>query len=187
MKKKRISLKNVICVGILAVLILGYFFHISNTDKQTNTKTQVDELQNLLEKDLEEGYPSTPREVVKIYSRVIKVLYDKELEDSQVEKLGEQILELFDEELSAINPKDKYFINLKSEIVEYREEKNSITQFTIADSKDVEYWEDKEQNFASLIVTFTVKEKSKEKKVKEKFLLRQDEDGRWKILGWEIQ
>lgn len=187
MKKIGMSLKTVICVAILAALIFGYYNYTSNRGKQTDTNTQADELQTLLAKDLEEAYPSTPREVVKLYSRIIKVLYDKELENSQVEKLGEQNLKLFDEELLAVNPQDTYFINLKSEIVKYKEEKSSITKYVIADSEDVEYWEDKEQSFASLTVTFSVKEKSSENKIKEKFLLRQDEEGRWKILGWETQ
>ncbi|BCJ96598.1 hypothetical protein acsn021_41670 [Anaerocolumna cellulosilytica] len=187
MKKINMSLKTVVCVAILAALIFGYYKYTSNRGKQTDTNTQADELQTLLVKDLEEDYPSTPREVVKVYSRIIKVLYDKELKDSQVEKLGEQNLKLFDEALLAVNPKDTYFINLKSEIVKYKQENSSITKYAIANSEDVEYFKDKEQSFASLTVTFTVKEKSSEEKVKEKFLLRQDEEGRWKILGWEIQ
>ena len=38
---------------------------------------------------------------------------------------------------------------------------------------------------ASLNVTYTIMEEKNPGRVNEKFLLRKQEDGRWKIVGWE--
>lgn len=185
-KKSGLTLKTIICVGILVALVVGYYYYTSNRSKNSDTAASAVELQTLLDKDIEESYPTTPSEVVNLYSRITKVLYEKELENSKVEKLGQQIRFLYDEELLASNPYDKYLLNLKSEIVEFKDEKRTVTKYDITDSKNIKYWEENEKNYASLIVTFTIKEKNEQTELNEKFLLRQDENGTWRILGWEI-
>ena len=39
---------------------------------------------------------------------------------------------------------------------------------------------------ASLYASYLIQEGNSYKKSNEQFLLRQDEDGKWKILGWEL-
>ena len=47
-------------------------------------------------------------------------------------------------------------------------------------------WEADENSCASIIACFTVKNNGQFEKTYERFLLREDENERWKIVGWEL-
>ena len=65
----------VITILVVAAILGGYYFfsqkHKSNVDSENLT-----EVQKLINKDLEKNYPETPREVIKLYNRIIKAYYD---------------------------------------------------------------------------------------------------------------
>jgi hypothetical protein len=144
------------------------------------------ELEILLEKDIPGSYPSSPREVLKLYSRITKVLYSEKLNDEQIGKLSEQICGLYDDELIANKPKENYLLDLKVEITDYRENNRTIMQYVIEDSDSVVYWDKKDQKYASLVASYTMKENNKYTKTFEEFILRKDKEGKWKILGWKL-
>ena len=84
-------------VLVAGALILGVFFMMNNKGKST----KVAENQVLLERDLENAYPETPTEVVKLYWRFNKYMYNKKVSDGELQKLMKQLRKLYDEEFLA--------------------------------------------------------------------------------------
>ena len=58
--------------------------------------------------------------------------------------------------------------------------------WALHDKMPGEVWEAEENHFAKIIASYTMKEASDYKKTYEEFLLREDENGRWKIVGWRL-
>ena len=148
--------------------------------------SSMNEVEKLLTKDIPGSYPASPREVVKLYSRITKCLFNEELTSEQVESMANQLRQLFDEELLRNNPTENYLIDLNVEMSEYRKAKRSIMNYVIENSDSVKYWDKENKKYASIVVSFTTKEKDDYSKVFENFLLRQDKAGKWKIMGWEL-
>ena len=74
MKKAiRIGLSVIICAG----LVVGYYYYLShrNDNNTTEDATKVTEVDKILQKDFDEQYPTSPREVVKWYNRIITAYY----------------------------------------------------------------------------------------------------------------
>lgn len=188
MNKKNSGSKTIIIIVVIAVVILGGYSVLSNkTDLFNKTSTEEkSELQKLLSKDLTTGYPSTPREVVKLYSRIIKCLYNEKLSDEQVNQLADQMRILFDDELLENNPIDKYLVDLKSEIKEYQSSDRTLMSYVIEKNSSVDYYSKNNKEYGSIKASFTLKEKSDYIKTYEQFTFRKDDSENWKILGWQV-
>ena len=117
MKKVRIVIIAVVLVGLVCG---GFYYMSSKKDVSVENKTELTTLDKLILKDLESNYPSTPRAVVKLYNQIITCYYSAEFKDDEFEKLVDQALLLFDDELKAKNPKDEYMKTLSNEIEEYK-------------------------------------------------------------------
>jgi len=116
-KKAQNPVVVTIVMIVLAVALIGGFFlarHIGEKNRETRkSKTEVEKLMEL---DLDENYPGTAREVLKINNRLMKCYYNEELTDEQIKALAMQNQKLFDEELLKRNPYDVYVGRLKKEI-----------------------------------------------------------------------
>ena len=91
MKKstKTTAITIIVMAIITAVVIFFYFKTTQNvTDEETVAKTEIEKL---LKKDMENNYPGTPKEVLKLYGRMTQCLYNDELNQKQIEGLLEQI------------------------------------------------------------------------------------------------
>ena len=53
-------------------------------------------------------------------------------------------------------------------------------------SGNIVTWTDEEKEYARVIASYTQQEDRKYFKVYEEFILRKDENGKWKILGWYL-
>lgn len=186
-KSKKSSKKTIVVMTIfLIVIVISYYFIRTSTKPLIKIGTDnATEYDKLLEKDIQNNYPSSPREVVKLYNRIMKCLYNQDLKDEEIDKLAEVLRVLLDEELLNNNPKDSFLIDLKSEITTYRKASRTIINYTVQGNKDVGYWEKNEEELASVVSSISLKENSDYTKVFHKYILRQDNDGKWKILGWE--
>lgn len=81
------------------------------------------------DENLDKNFPATPREVVKLYNRIITCFYNDEYTDDELYDLGDQARKLFDDELLENNPRDEYFKNLKEDISEYHDKNKTIGVF----------------------------------------------------------
>jgi hypothetical protein len=168
------------------LVIFGGYYKISTNSRNTNGNyAPVTEIDKLLAKDVNNNYPGTSREVLKLYGRMIKCFYNDGLKENQIDQLADQMRLLFDEELLGNNPKDEYLKTLKVDINDYIEAEKSITSYTVEKSSAVVYKTVEEREYATIKAEFLVKEKSKYKKTYEEFILRQDKEGKWRILGWK--
>lgn len=178
-------------VGMLfaAALIVVVYYLLSegkiNLSKQTEPSSK--EVEKLLEKDLENGYPETPAELVKLYWRYNKCIYNNSVDDKEFEALLDQLRKLYDKEFLALdeNSRENMLKNLKKDQSEYAKANRTISNYIVQQNSTVKYGKVDGKDCASVISVAMTKQKSERKQTYEKFLCRRDEDGNWKIMGWE--
>ena len=74
---KKGGVKGIILGLIMAGLIVGYYFYLSNRDVEKKpSEAKVTAVQNVLLRDMERSYPPSPKEVVKYYAEISKCFYD---------------------------------------------------------------------------------------------------------------
>ncbi|MBK5897441.1 DUF6715 family protein [Catonella massiliensis] len=183
--------QNPVVVGIvmalLAIFIIGGFFLVRSIGlKNLELKKSKTEVEKLMELNLDDNYPGNAREVLKIYNRILKCCYNEELTDEQIKKLAEQNQKLFDEQLLEKNPLDQYVEKLKKDIEDYKSKKTTIANIAIQDLAEAEREERGGYKFCNLLVSYIVKDTKGLKTTNEKYYLREDDKGRWKILFWEL-
>lgn len=186
MTKKRVS---IVVLVMAVVLIVGMFAFVAyRTPKSVEDATQITEKDELMHKNIAADYPKTPREVLKLYNRYILLLYGsqgEELTDQEIQTLGQQMRELYDEELKSMNPEDTQKLSLVQELSAFRKAQKVMIQTNVCSSNEVEYIDINGDSGASVQVSYFVKEGNKEfTRTYQKFLLRKDEQGEWKILGF---
>lgn len=183
------KMRKVVVITILIGIVVVYFYYLTINSKSTSKKSdvkKVDEVEKLINKDLDESYPKTPREVVKFYSRIISVFYSGGYNEDEKKLLAVQAQKIMDNELLEHNKFDDYYDNLCEDIDEYKENGRKISSYMLDSSSDVEYKTFKERKYAYIKCTYYTKGKEGTAKVPEQYVLRQDEDGRWKILFWKL-
>ena len=183
--------QNPVVVGIvmalLAVFIIGGFFLVRSIGlKNLELKKSKTEVEKLMELNLDDNYPGNAREVLKIYNRILKCCYNEELTDEQIKKLAEQNQKLFDEQLLEKNPLDQYVEKLKKDIEDYKSKKTTIANIAIQELAEAEREERGGYKFCNLLVSYIVKDTKGLNTTNEKYYLREDDKGRWKILFWEL-
>ena len=178
MKKAGIVVIALLCIGV----ICGGFFYVSKHHKPSVDATKLTEVQKVIGKNLETDYPETPREVVKFYNRILKCYYSQEYTDEELDELVDQALALFDDDLKANNPKDQYKTCIETDIAQYQADSKTIAQYDVCDSNDVLYKKDNGSDVAYVSASYFIKANGSYSKTYQTYVLRKDEDGKWKIL-----
>jgi len=187
-KSKKRTAKTIIFMLIFSIIVITLYFIIKTRTAPFVTKsvTSMTEVEKLLTKDIPNSYPSSPREVLKLYSRMSKILYNGGLKEEQIDKLADQMRYLYDEELLLNKSYEDYLIDLKVEVSNYKKANRIIMDYVIEASSSVLVWDNEEKNYASIVAAYTLKENSDYSKIFEEFTLRKDKEGKWKILGWKL-
>lgn len=189
-KKKQNGIKAIIIFVALALLIGMYYFHISNRARKGDAEKNVQStlVQEVLLRDLSHNYPPTPKEVIKYYSEISECFYNESYTEEELILLAEQVQRLYDEELIANKTQEQYLKDLKADIVEFQEAGYTISSYSTSSSVDVENSKFKQDGYewARVYCYYTLKTKSGTARTTERFLLRKDSDGYWKIYGWEL-
>ena len=68
----------------------------------------------------------------------------------------------------------------------YNSAKKKVADYVIEDNTNIDFIKDDGKEYARVDVAYFVHEGKKVIKTMEKFTLRKDSDGKWKILFWEI-
>lgn len=191
MYKKNNPVRVVIVLAVfIAIVVASYFFLSNRPDENVSTENDAGTLtvvQEVLARNLKTNYPPTPKEVVKYYSEITRCFYGEKYTDEELVKLAAKSRELFDTELYNNQSDDEYLQALKREIEAYKEENKAISSYSVSSSIDVEEYKYEGREWAQLYCMYSVRVGTKITPVQEKFLLRRDEEGHWKILGWELQ
>lgn len=183
-KSKKRMVSTIITMAVVAVIILLLYFYLAfrMNLKETSVK-DLSEVETLLDKDLELYYPETPREVVKLYSNMMKTLYT-DLKDDEVKALALRIRELYDPEFLGTKTEEDYLKDLYSEIAQWKEANRKISYYLLVNEELEKESVISGKEYAVVYVSYTIQEKGKYSETW-KFLLRLSEDDKWKILGWE--
>lgn len=186
---KKVTPKLVIVVVILLIALVGYYAFLANSKKEAKDAAKkeatITVVQQTLGRDLDRDYPGTPKEVIKYYNEIMRCFYNEECTEGDIEDLGQKARELYDEELLEANEIGPYMIQLREDIKEYKDKKRRITGFIVSSSINVERFEEDGFSFARLMCTYNVMEGEVNHPTKLVYLLREDDEKRWKIYGWE--
>ncbi len=183
---KRITTIITAAMIITIIVLLFYLDNMKNKDKKAQEASIRNEAaEQLLDRDMEEDYPSTPEEVAEYCSNITEMLYSG-TEDSYIEALAMKIREIYDDEFLENNEEEKYLTNLYSDIAAWKKAERTIINYVVLkdDEKNIKTIDGRE--YATIRVSYTIMEKVKVSEVR-KYLLRKDEAGRWKIFGWETE
>ena len=148
-----------------------------------------EELAGIIEaKDLDLEYPGTPTEVVKLFWRINKCLYNTNMKEKDQKALFQQLRRLYDDEFLGQkgNSEEDMYQSLKKDIKKFDDSKNHISSYIVQEDDQVQYAEVKGKEEATLVAS--VLETSKKSKTTEsyaKYICRKDSKEHWKILGWQ--
>lgn len=179
--------KGIICLAVICVLIVGYYYYLSNREPENVPEDEVvvTEIQNVLLRDLKHNYPPSPKEVVKCFLEITKHIYNGKGSEEEFEALALKIQEIYDDDLIANKSPELYMQDLKSEAIIFKENDYSIVNYATSSSVDVDYFNEDGFSFARLRGTLYIRVGTEMKSLEQIFLLRQDADGHWKIYGWQ--
>lgn len=185
----RLSKRNSTTIGFMTlfaiIILVFYYYWTTRTDPVTETSVEdLTEYQQIMNVDLEQNYPATPREVVKHFGRIMKFLYGSPKEE-EIKPLALKIRELYDAEFLADNPEGDYMNDLYSDIASWKEKNRKITNYLLVNEELEQDSEIDGVRYSVKYISYTIKEKGKFTETW-KVLLRQNVNDRWKIVGWEF-
>ena len=171
---------------VAAIIVGGYCYITFRPHANADYVTDVSELDKLLTLKVENTYPSTPREVLKMYNRYLVAIYNEDLDDTQIKTLLEKQRIFYDSELLSVNTFESNYTSIVNDIALYRKSQKSIVKSSVAASTDVTYKEVDGKSYASMEASYFVRSGAAEfSKTYERYLFRKDETGKWRILGFE--
>lgn len=183
---------KIIIIGIcMAALVVGYYYYLSNRNvPQPEEVVPEDEVltvtQRTLLRNLDTNYPPTPREVIKYFSEITQCFYNEENTEEEIEKLGLKIRELYDSELVANQAQEEYLTALKEDVEDFKQQGRKIASFTLSASVDVEPFSENGYEWARLYCIYGVEQGGLLYNSNIVFILRKDEQGHYKIYGWQL-
>lgn len=182
------TLLTVLLMSVFVVVVIYAYYYINNVTKPIipDTIRKKTEAEILIEKDLELAYPATPTEVLRLHLRITKCLYNDKLTKEEIDDLVNQERILYDEELLEKNPVESQVRIINEEIERFHEADKEITNYLIENKENIKYWTEEDIEYASIVASISFAESKEIIKVFEEFTLRRDENGQWKILGWEL-
>ena len=188
MEKKSVSsavVKSVLLVVFGAIVVLGLYFLLSRS-KSTSTEdnyelTAVDEITTT---NLEKNYPANPRKVVDLYSKIMQVLYKETYTDDQEVKMITVLAGIMDDELLA--NQSNFVQSMKNEVAARKDGDYSISTYVVQ-NKEPEVMTVDGKKMCNVDCLFTLRQGTGRTLLYYQFILRQDENNNWKILGWTIK
>lgn len=187
MKKKTPKFIKPLIFIIIALVIIGVFYYCSRKEVDNNEEIAAeDEVSIIVNRDLTLNYPSTPKSVVTFYSEIIKTIYKTDHTDEQLQALAGQARGLFDDELLQHNEYSAYMDRLRAEVKAYKDSGRFISGYQIEDGYNIEYIKSEGKEYAKVNVKYYVREGKNVINTYEEYTLRKDEEGKWRILYWEL-
>lgn len=188
MNKKKIA-STILVMAIVVVAIVGVYYYLSNriVDKGDSVEIPKTTVEQLIQKDMDLDYPATPKTVVQLYSQFSKCFYDKQYDETEYKQLVSQYRNLLDQELLVNNPEDGHIDLLAKEVDGYSDEKRYILSFYEPEGSEVKTYKSGGKEYATVQITYALREGDKTVlNTVEEFILRKDNDGKWRILGWRL-
>lgn len=185
MKKKKNSIVTFVVVIVILAVLAIFTYSKFMTRQQKNPEDQVPrtEVEKLIAKDIEGGYPETPVEVMKLWGRIDQCLYNNELEDAQFDALGAQLRLFYSKELLEQNKEQEHMSRLHSEVETFQKNKSKIVSYSAETGKPVTYKDVNGRECAKVRVSFFLNSGGGYVKQYQEYILIK-EDGKWKVQGF---
>lgn len=186
---KKILIVFVVVVAAAVLIFAGVrVYQQKEAEEKGEDSLPKTEVGKLLAKDLDLEYPGTPTEVVKLFWRINKCMYNTNMKEKDRKALYQQLRLLYDEEFlkQKGNSEEEMYQALKKDIKTFDDAKNFISSYIVQEDDQVKYAEVDGREEATLVAS--VLETSKKSKTTEsyaEYICRKDSKGRWKILGWK--
>lgn len=178
----------IVLIVVAALVLAGYYILMRNNKKgERSASLPRTEVGKLKAKDLELEYPGTPTEVVKLYWRLNKCLYNNSMGKKDFKELFQKQRMLYDDEFLEAegNSYEEMEAAFKKDKAAFSKAKCLISSYIVDDDNQVKRGEVDGRECATLSVSILETVKSKSTKTYASFMCRKSEDGKWKILGWE--
>ena len=185
-------MKKVIRTAIIGVVFLaligGYYYYLtlrnhSGAESKVSKETPVEHLLGL---DLEQKYPATPRAVIKTYNKFLKCMYNEDYSEQEFVNLAEKQRTLFDQELLDNNPQSQYVQDIRADIKKCKSENRSLRNTSVCGSNEVVYKTVDKRDCAYVSCSYFMRVGSDYETTTQQYVLRKDENGKWKILVYYI-
>ena len=186
MKKRTAGIIKTVIIGVICVgIVAGFYYYLTNrSPRSVETTGETDEITSVLSKYLEKDYPASPRAVIKYYNRILLCLYNETYDDEQYQKLLEKMRALMDEELLENNPQDTFSTQMQNDIAAYKAESKIIATASICDTDEVAYKKVEGSDCAYVTASYFLRSTKAYNRANQEYVLRKDENGDWKILGF---
>ncbi len=175
--------KTVLVAAFLVGLVLFFFNYVSNRVNGGRSKNVKDEIQTLTDYDMNFDYPKTPRDVVKLHNRYLKLFYGKDLKDEELDALNKKVRQLYCSQLLLMNPETTALPNLKKDIEKMKELGYSYKVCELPEASQVLKFEKDGAEMAKLQVRITLSGSKEKGYLYVDYLLIKEND-LWKIYGW---
>ena len=182
------TIKLIIIGCILAALLVGFYYYLSHKTSRENSEDvgTITKTQQVLLRNLDANYPPTPKEVVKYYCDITQCFYNETNTEEEIRELAMQIQKLYDDDLIANQTQDGYMQNLITDIISMNQQGLVVSSYSTSASTDVEEFTEDGYQWARLYCNFVLRQETTLINTNEQFLLRKDENGHWKIYGWQL-
>ncbi|MBR6258466.1 MAG: hypothetical protein IKR23_14010 [Lachnospiraceae bacterium] len=192
--------KTIVMMLFMVVVLVGVYLAITRRNKEETSTDQaasrsiqdMTDTQKLIAEAAYKEYPSTPVQVLKYYNDITTCFYNDDYTEDELMQLARISRRMLDVELVAQQSDDSYFSQLKKDIANLKMQGDygtTIYNIDVTPSMDVDYFEHEGYECARLYDTFTLKQMVSGTiyypVVRYIYVMRRDEEGHWKILGFK--
>ena len=177
--------KSIILVALGALVIVGVYMVLTRGKRPAKEEdyvlTTVDESTTT---DLTRNYPADARMVVDFYGKIMRTLYRETYTDDQQDKMIEVLAGIMDDELLANQV--NFNKAIKSEVKERKEGDYSIATYVVQ-GKEPEVVKVDGRKMCNVECLFSYRKGTRHIVITYEFVMRMDDEGHWKILGWTLK
>lgn len=183
--RKGISLFVIVMLLVVIGVLIVYYQQMRKRQMQETVQTPTTETEKLIAKDLEMGYPETPKEVMKLFGRFNQCIYNKTLSQEDFTALVGQLRELYCKELKDLNTPEKMEADISSEKKLYQSKSRKIINYTIEEEQNYQYKEVEGTEMVYLKFSYFIRTDNNYSTVNWYAILMK-EDGKWKIREFNV-
>lgn len=176
--------KSAAVLAVMVITVFALYYYLVNKVERSAPEVETTAVQDVLLKNLETDYPPTVREVIKYYNEIMNCYYKENPTDAELEQLADKAMELYDAELVNFQSREMYLEDLKTEIAAYAAADTVLSHVALTSSTAVDYYTYNGRECAQIRCIYTLRQKTQLMTIKEVYVLRKDDSGRWRILGW---
>lgn len=189
MKKSSVSsavIKSIVLAVLGALIILGVYLMLTRGKSRPGKEedyelTVVDEITTT---NLDKNYPADARRVVEFYGKIMRTLYRETYSDEQQDKMIEVLAGIMDDELLA--NQNNFSKSIKNEVKNKKEGDYSVVSYVVQ-GKEPDVVKVDGRKMCTVECLFALRKGTSHVPITYNFVMRQDENGKWKILGWTVK